>query len=76
MDLFWLKSDMQQNPQMFLECIESLLGPQDGGGFRDVKAKNLLDVIRVELALGSSGVLRITSGWKCGSHLDQGRTIG
>ena len=63
-DLFWLKSDMQQNPRMFLECIESLLGTEDGGGFRDVKAKNLLDVIRVELALGNSSVLRITSGWK------------
>ena len=61
-DLFWLKSDMQQNPQMFLECIESLLGREDGVGFRDVQSKNLLDVIQMELALRNSSVLRITSG--------------
>jgi CheY-like chemotaxis protein len=61
-DLFWLKSDMQQKPQMFLECIESLLGQEDGAGFRGVRSKNLLDVIRMELALRNSSVLRITSG--------------
>jgi CheY-like chemotaxis protein len=61
-DMFWLKSDMQQNPQMFLECIESLLGQEDGLGFRDVQSKNLLDVIRMELALRNSSVLHITSG--------------
>lgn len=62
-DLFWLKSDLQQNPQMFLECIESLLGGEGGGGFRDVKARNLLDVLQMEMALRNSSVLRITSGW-------------
>ena len=61
-DMFWLKSDMQQNQQMFLDCIESLLGQEDGGGFRDVQSKNILDVIRMELALRNSSVLRITSG--------------
>jgi CheY-like chemotaxis protein len=61
-DMFWLKSDMQRNRQMFLECIESLLGHEDNSGFRDVHSKNLLDVIRMELALRNSSVLRITSG--------------
>ena len=61
-DMFWLKSDMQQNAQMFLECIESLLGREDDSGFRDAQSKNLLDVIRMELALRNSSVLRITSG--------------
>jgi CheY-like chemotaxis protein len=61
-DMFWLKSDMQRNPQMFLECIESLLGQEDGVGVRDDQGKNLLDVIRMELALHNSSVLRITSG--------------
>ena len=37
-DLFWLKSDMQQKPQMFLDCIESLLGRDDGVSVR-FKAK-------------------------------------
>ena len=61
-DLFWLKSDMQQNPQMFLECIASLLGQEDAAGDRDFPGKNLLDVIQMELALGNSSVLRFTSG--------------
>jgi CheY-like chemotaxis protein len=61
-DLFWLKPDMQQNSQMFLDCIESLLGRDDAGGFRDTQAKNLLDVIQMECLAGNSSVLRITSG--------------
>jgi CheY-like chemotaxis protein len=61
-DLFWLKPDMQQNSQMFLDCIESLLGREDVGGFRDTQAKNLLDVIQMESVSENSSVLRITSG--------------
>jgi len=61
-DMFWLKSDMQQNPQRFVECLESLLGQEDDSGFRDVYSKNLLDVIQMELALRNSSVLHITSG--------------
>ncbi|HTA94593.1 MAG TPA: response regulator [Verrucomicrobiae bacterium] len=61
-DLFWLKPDMQQNSQMFLDCIESLLGRDDTGGFRDTQAKNLLDVIQMESISENSSVLRITSG--------------
>ena len=62
-DLFWLKADMQEDLQLFLDCIESLLG-KDKGGVRDVRSRNLLDVIRMELAFGNTGVLRITSGRK------------
>jgi CheY-like chemotaxis protein len=64
-DLYWLKTDMQQNSQMFLDCIESLLG-RDDGGFRDVQSKSLLDVIQMESALHNSSVLRITSGRETG----------
>jgi len=63
-DMFWLKSDMSQNPQMFLDCIESLLGREEDVGFRDAQNKNLLDVIKMESALHNSSVLRITSGWQ------------
>jgi CheY-like chemotaxis protein len=61
-DLFWLKPDMQQDSQMFLDCIESLLGREDTDGFRDTQAKNLLDVIQMESISENSSVLRITSG--------------
>jgi CheY-like chemotaxis protein len=63
-DLFWMKSDLGQNLRMFLECIESLLGRVDEGGFRDAKSKKILDVIQMETALRNSSVLRITSGEK------------
>src|SRR6476620_2675101 len=33
-DLFLLKPDTQQNMQMFLECLESLLGRDNESGFR------------------------------------------
>jgi CheY-like chemotaxis protein len=61
-DLFWLKPDMQQDSQMFLDCIESLLGREDTDGFRDTQAKNLLDVIQMESISENSSVLRISSG--------------
>ncbi|HEY1718070.1 MAG TPA: response regulator [Verrucomicrobiae bacterium] len=61
-DLFWIKSDMQHNPQMFLDCLESLLGREDAGGFRGVQSKSLVDLIRMECLSRSSSVLRITSG--------------
>jgi CheY-like chemotaxis protein len=61
-DLFWLKPDMQLNSQMFLDCIESLLGREDTGGFRDTQVKNLLDVIQMECLAENSSVLRVTSG--------------
>ena len=61
-DLFWIKTDMQENSQMFLDCIESLLGREDADGFRDNHAGNLLDVIRMECLADNSSVLKITSG--------------
>jgi CheY-like chemotaxis protein len=61
-DLFWLKMDMQQNPQMFLDCVESLLGRDMETGFRGVQSKSLLDIIQMECLSRSSTVLRITRG--------------
>jgi CheY-like chemotaxis protein len=61
-DLFWLKSDMQQNSKMFLDCIESLLGRDSDGGFRGIQSKGLMDIIQMECLSRSSTVLRITRG--------------
>jgi len=63
-DLFWLKSDLQENARMFLECVESLLGREEDAGFRDAQSKSILDVIQMELALRNSSLLRIKSGQK------------
>jgi CheY-like chemotaxis protein len=61
-DLFWLKSDMQRSTQMFLECLESLLGRDEDGGFRGIQSKSLMDIIQMECLSRSSTVLRITRG--------------
>jgi CheY-like chemotaxis protein len=61
-DLFWLKLDMQRNSKMFVECLESLLGRDDDGGFRGVQSKSLLDIIQMESLSRNSTVLRITRG--------------
>jgi hypothetical protein len=61
-DLFWLKTDMQANSQMFLDCIESLLGRDLEGGFRGIQSKSLMDIIQMECLSRSSTVLRITRG--------------
>jgi DNA-binding NarL/FixJ family response regulator len=61
-DLFWLKSDMQQNTKMFTECLESLMGRDMDGGFRGIQSKSLMDIIQMECLSRSSTVLRITRG--------------
>jgi CheY-like chemotaxis protein len=61
-DLFWLKPETQENRQMFLECLESLLGRDATGGFRGVQSKSLMDIIQMECLSLSSTVLRITRG--------------
>jgi CheY-like chemotaxis protein len=61
-DLFWLKPDTQQNMEMFLQCIESLLGRDEEGGFRGVQSKSLMDLLQMECLSQSSTVLRITHG--------------
>lgn len=61
-DLFWLKPDTEQNMQMFLQCIESLLGKDIELGFRGVQSKGLMDLIQMECLSQASTVLRITRG--------------
>ena len=64
-DLFWLKTEMQRNAQMFIECLESLLGQADrdgDSGFRGIQSKSLMDIIQMECLTRSSTVLRISRG--------------
>jgi CheY-like chemotaxis protein len=71
-DLFWLKPDTHQNMQMFLECLESLLGRDQVGGFRGVQSKSLMDIIQMECLSQSSTVMRITRGALTGKIWIQG----
>src|SRR3984957_15178409 len=64
-DLFWLKTEMQRNSKLFNECLESLLGRNNGDhdtGFRGIQSKSLMDIIQMECLSRSSTVLRITRG--------------
>jgi CheY-like chemotaxis protein len=62
-DLFWLKPDTHKNMNMFLECLESLLGRESiTGGFRGVQSKSLMDIIQMECLSRTSTMLRITRG--------------
>lgn len=64
-DLFWIKIEMQRNPKLFVECLESLLGSGSrelDSGFRGIQSKSLMDIIQMECLSRSSTVLRITRG--------------
>jgi len=81
-DLFWLKPDTQQNMEMFLQCIESLLGRDKDSGFRGVQSKGLIDLIQMECLSQSSITLRIRRGslsgqiWINGGELVDAETDG
>jgi CheY-like chemotaxis protein len=59
-DLFWEKPRTTQEIAMFRDCVESLLGRQEEGGFRGVQSKSLVDLIQLECLSHSSSVLKIT----------------
>jgi len=61
-DLFWHKPASEQEVQMFMECIESLLGPESDTGFRGIQSKSLVDIIQLECISQSSSLLRISNG--------------
>lgn len=61
-DMFWLKTEMQTNSRMYLDCLESLLGHDQDGGFRGIQSKNLMDIVQMECLTRSSTVLRVTRG--------------
>lgn len=81
-DLFWLKPDTQQNMQMFLQCVEALLGMANDQGFRGVQSKGLMDLLQMECLAQSSTVLRIRRGaltgqiWINGGELIDAETDG
>lgn len=61
-DMFWLKTEMQQNTKMFLDCVESLLGDDGAGGFRGIQSKSLMDIIQLECMSRNSTLLQIMRG--------------
>jgi CheY-like chemotaxis protein len=75
-DLFWHKPTTDQETEMFLECLESLLGQDSDTGFRGIQSKSLVDIVQLECLSQSSSILRITNGSHSGKiWIQDGETI-
>jgi CheY-like chemotaxis protein len=61
-DLFLEKPTSSKEITFLLDCIESLLGREQAGGFRGVQSKSLVDIIQLECLSQSSSVLKISQG--------------
>ncbi len=66
-DLFWEKPRTAEEIALFRECIESLLGQQQEGGFRGIQSKSLVDLVQLECLSHSSSVLKVTKGEQQGN---------
>ncbi|MGA4579016.1 response regulator [Limisphaera sp. VF-2] len=81
-DLYWQKPGNEQEVQLFLDCLESLLSREAEGGFRGVQSKSLVDIIQLECLSQNSTLLRITHGpltgriWILGGELVDAETEG
>jgi CheY-like chemotaxis protein len=62
LDLYLEKPNSSAGIQVFLDCIESLLGQNVESGFRGMQSKGLVDIIQLECLCRSSSVLKITNG--------------
>lgn len=61
-DLYLDKPSSSKEIAFMLDCIESLLGQENSGGFRGVQSKSLVDLVQLESLSQSSSVLRILNG--------------
>jgi CheY-like chemotaxis protein len=61
-DLYLEKPNTSEGIKQFLDCIESLLGQENQGGFRGVQSKSLVDILQLEGLSRSSSTLKVTNG--------------
>lgn len=66
LDLYLEKPNTTQATQLFLDCIEALLGQESHAGFRGMQSKSLVDIVQLECLSQSSAVLRISNGFREG----------
>lgn len=60
-DLFLEKPKNEKELNFLSDCLESLLGSEQSGGFRGVQSKSLVDLIQLECLSGNSAILKITN---------------
>jgi CheY-like chemotaxis protein len=61
-DLYLEKPTGEKELLFLKDCLDSLLGSEQAGGFRGVQSKSLVDLIQLECLSGSSALLKITNG--------------
>jgi CheY-like chemotaxis protein len=61
-DLYLEKPNTGEGIKLFLDCIESLLGQENQGGFRGVQSKSLVDILQLEGLSRNSSTLKVTNG--------------
>jgi CheY-like chemotaxis protein len=61
-DLYLEKPNNNEAIKLFLDCIESLLGQENQGGFRGVQSKSLVDILQLEGLSRNSSVLKVANG--------------
>lgn len=61
-DLFLEKPKSEKEFNFLTDCLESLIGSEQAGGFRGVQSKSLVDLIQLECLSGNSAILKITNG--------------
>lgn len=61
-DLYLEKPKSEKELNFLKDCLESLIGSEQTGGFRGVQSKSLVDLIQLECLSGASAVLKITNG--------------
>jgi CheY-like chemotaxis protein len=61
-DLYLEKPKSEKELTFLKDCLESLIGSEQAGGFRGVQSKSLVDLIQLECLSGNSAILKITNG--------------
>jgi CheY-like chemotaxis protein len=61
-DLYLEKPTTTEGTKLLMDCVESLLGQEEQGGFRGVQSKSLVDIIQLECLSQSSAVLKVYNG--------------
>lgn len=61
-DLYLEKPTSTEGTRLLMDCVESLLGQEEHGGFRGVQSKSLVDIIQLECLSQSSALLKVTNG--------------
>lgn len=61
-DLYIEKPTSRAEVKFFTDCLESLLGQEELGGFRGVQSKSLVDLIQLECLAQGTSVLQIVNG--------------